>query len=221
MIPAYATNSGIQFVSGLGPAAWFRYGVGITSALGAVSQWDDVSGNGRHLKQATGTNQPAVQADNSILFDGADNFLKCDAFTLNQPETIYFLGKQVTWALNDVLWAANALGGGALFQSNSSPNVSINAGSSVAENTGWAIDTYAVISVVLNGASSLLQVNNGTATTGNAGAGNMGGFTLGSRADGTTGWSNIQAKEVIVYPAAHAAATRARVISYLMAVGGL
>ena len=220
MIPTLQGSiSPIQFVSGLGPAAWFRYGVGITSALGVVSQWDDVSGNGRHLKQATGTNQPALQADNSILFDGVDNFLKCDAFTLAQPETVYILGKQITWTGNDRWWEAEAAGGGMIFQRTATPQVGANAGATIG-NISLTLETYGVISTVLNGASSLIQLNNGTPATGDAGAGDMSGFTLASTGAGSN-FGNIQAKEVIVYPAAHAAATRARVISYLMAVGGL
>lgn len=203
---------------GLGPAAWFRNQQGITQAGGFVSQWDDQSGNGRHLLQATGTNQPSLQADGSILFDGVDNFLKCAAFTLNQPETVYILVNQVTWTGNDIIFDGDADGGGQLFQRTVTPTIALFAGTSSANNTGLAVGTYGAVVAVFNGASSLLQVNNGTPSTGDAGANNLSGFTLGS--NGVT-FSNIQVKEAILFPSAHSATTRAQVIQYLATVGGI
>jgi hypothetical protein len=49
----------------------------ITEASGAVSQWDDKSGNGYHLTQGTGANQPITgtrtqNSLNAIDFDGSD-----------------------------------------------------------------------------------------------------------------------------------------------------
>lgn len=201
-------------------AAWFRYGLGITSAAGAVSQWDDASLNVRHLKQATGAAQPALQADGSILFDGTSDFLKCDAFTLVQPETVYFLGRQVTWTLNDYLYDGNTANTGAIIQYSASPNILLGAATSTAENTDLAVNTYGVVTAVLNGANSLVQVNNGTAATGDIGTRDLAGFTLGASGGGTA-FGNIQVKEVIVFSAAHDATTRARVIAYLSRVGGL
>lgn len=202
-------------------AAWFQNNKGITSSLGAVSQWDDQSGNGRHLKQATGTNQPALQADGSILFDGVDNYLKCDAFTLSQPITYYLLANQITWTDNDVLVDGNTNDVGLLHQSGSTPALRIYAGAGVALAASPSIGAYHVLYAVFNGASSVVGADNGATSTGNAGASNMGGLTLGAHADGASNWSNIQAKEFIVYAAAHDAATRNVVINYLMNLGGL
>lgn len=51
----------------------------ITSSSGAVSQWDDRSGHGKHLVQATGTNQPTTGSAtqnglNALSFDTNDFF---------------------------------------------------------------------------------------------------------------------------------------------------
>lgn len=207
-------------VRGLTPAAWFRYGQGITVTGAGVSQWDDQSGNARHLKQGTDTNRPALQADNSILFDGVDNYLKCDAFTLNQPETVYLLAKQVTWTQTDRIFDGNTVNTGVLYQDVVTPRIYLFAGSAAAANPDLAVDTYGAVCAIFNGASSLIQVNNGTAITGDAGASNMGGLTLG--ASGTPdAYGNIQVKEVIVFAAAHDAGQRAAVIAYLRSVGGI
>jgi hypothetical protein len=208
-------STDLQFIASLSPAAWFRLGQGITEASAAVSQWNDASGNARHLKQATGAAQPAVQADGSILFDGTSDYLKCDAFTLDQPFTIYALMKAVTWTSNDRFWDGNTFNTTPAFQGGLTPQWAIFAGSAtIGTNANLAVDTYGVIQAVYNGASSLTQVNLTAAVTGSPGANAAAGFTLGANA--TPGnWGNIQVKEVIICAAAHDDATRARVVDYL------
>lgn len=196
-------------IASRGAAAWFRRGAGITVTGAGVSQWDDQSGSGRHLKQTSDTNRPALQADGSVLFDGVDNFLACDAFTLNQPETIYVLAKQVTWTINDLWFDGNAANSGMLQQLTGSPQIRIFAGSSVG-NASVSLDTYVAVAAVFNAASSLLQINNGIPITGNAGAANMGGFRL-CASPTPANFGNIQAKEVALFAAAHDAGTRFRI----------
>lgn len=198
-------------------AAWYRQGTGITSAAGLVSQWNDQSGNARHLVQATGTNQPALQADGSILFDGVDNFLQASAFTLNQPFTIYLLGRQVTWTAGDRIFDGNTQDTTEVLQTTAgaSPQIRQFAGSQGSDNSDWTVNTYAVLVAIFNGASSVLQINNSTAVTSDAGAQNAAGFTLGAIGTGSANWSNIQVKEVLLYSAAHVAATRTEIINEL------
>ncbi len=208
-------------VRSLSPAAWYRYGIGITVTGSGVSQWADQSGNDRHLTQGTDASRPAPQSDGSILFDGVDDYLKADPFTLNQPETVYILYK-TTWANNAYVFDGNANNLGALNQTNFSvaPNVRIYASgaSPAVDGTGPPNGVYGVQACVFNGAGSVLQLNHETAATGDVGASNMGGFTLG-KAGIASIYSNITVKEVILFPAAHDAATRASVIRHLMVVG--
>jgi len=200
---------------------WTRYNQGITVTGSGVSQWDDASGNGNHLKQATDTNRPAKQGDGSILFDGVDNFLKADAFTLVQPETIYVLINQKTWTITDFWYDGQTTGLGFVDQFGASPEIIISAGLSMPGSVSPVVDTYNVVSVIFNSTSSLLQLNNAPPITGNAHVNGMNGFTLGSNGAGTGSWSNIEVKEIIVFAAAHDAATRAKVINYLAGVGEL
>ncbi len=194
---------------------WTRFNSGITESSSLVSQWDDVSGNANHLKQATGTNQPTVQGDGSILFDGVDNFLKADAFTLVQPETVYILFKQITWTSGDRAWDSGAAST-TLFQTGTTPSLSLFASATLAE-IDLTLDTYGIVSSVVNGASSVLQLNNDSPITGNTGTNDMGGFTLGAR-ENAASFAHIQVKEVLIYSEAHDAATRAQVIAYLQSI---
>ena len=158
-----------QGPAGLSPAAWFRYGIGLTDAGGGLcSQWNDQSGNGRHLKQATATNQPAIQTDGSVLFDGVDNFMKCDAFTLNQPETVYVLGKWVVWA-SDARWIDGDGSSTGMFQGiTATPQIRVATGAGSTAIVSPTVGAYVVLAGVFNGASSLIQLNSGAPATGDA-----------------------------------------------------
>ncbi len=63
-------------------AAWYDASdaVSIASVTGFVFQWNDKSGNGKHLSQATATAQPMTElmtigGKNAIAFDGSSDFL--------------------------------------------------------------------------------------------------------------------------------------------------
>lgn len=206
------------------PALWTRYGQGITESGGLVSAWADQSGNGRDLLQATGTNQPTLDADSSILFDGVDNFMQV-AFTLDQPVTRYSLNKQVAWSSASRLMDGGPSGAQvSLSQSGTTPRILTTAGSTSSVRSP-ALGTWFVAAECLNGAASSFQVVGGgtveTITTGDYGANNPTGLTVGAGRTGGSNFCNFAVKEIIVFHAAHDAATRARVIRYLAQVGGL
>lgn len=208
-----------NFVSSLNPVAWYRYGAGITAAGGLVSAWADQSGNGNHLVQATETNQPALQADGSILFDGSDNYMQV-TFTLDQPYTVYCLFRSLSFTANDRVFDG-VTATARVVQGAASPTLTMNAGVSIAHpDGGLPVDIYGVIGCVFNGASSVFQINT-LSRSGNAGANNPGGFTLAASSGVAAAFGHIQVKEVIIFPAAHDAGQRSKVISYLAGVGNL
>lgn len=280
-------------------AAAFDASINITSSGGFASQWADLSGNARHLLQATGANQPihlpvgtitsgtaaagstgttlnlaasalavndvyndmtvaitggtgsgqsrtitdyvgatkiatvaawSVTPDDtstyaitatraSVFFDGAAHYMKA-TFTLNQPETVYLVVKQVSWTGTDVIMDGNGYASMLLEQRTASPRIDQYGGAYAGNVSDLTVGARGVICSVFNGASSSLQINLNTAATGNAGAANGGGFTLGSV--GTAGnYSNIQVYEGLLYSAAPDAATRANIIRALMNKWGI
>jgi hypothetical protein len=207
----------------LSPAVWNRWNVGVAVTGAGVSQWDDSSGNGRHLLQGTDAARPAKNADGSVLFNGTTHFLKTNAFGYNQPNTIYLLFRQISWTLNDYVWDGNILNSMRVLQNAVTPNLAYDTGGAglIQMANGPTIGSYGVLAVVYNGATSSGQVNQNAAATGNAGATNGGGFALGVRGDNAAGFSNIEVKEVILFAAAHSADVRRKVIAYLMRLGGL
>ncbi len=200
--------------------AWWRYNLDITVSGAGVSQWDDQSGNGRNLVQTTDTNRPSLESDGTILFDSVDNFMVTDpsSWSLVQPETVYFLGRQVTWTSGDYLYDGSSASFGRVIQNASSPDLLVNAGSSMTRNTELVVNEYHAFCVVWDGASSINVVDNGTEFTGDVGSNNLGGFTLGATGAGSANWSNIQVQEVAIYSVAHTAGERAQVINYLLGV---
>ena len=212
-------QDGTVHASPITPAAWYRSGTGFTTATG-VSAWADQSGNSRTLAQATGTKQPLQQSDGSLLFDGSDDFLQA-TFTLNQPCTFYLLFKQITWTSFDRVMDAGAATVTDLFQGGgAAPGLRCNAGSTFGLDSSVPMGTYEVVTVVFNGASSIMQVNQTSQTAAAGGANNPGGITLAADVSGTSN-GNVQIREVMIAASAHDQATRNRIAAYMMALGGV
>lgn len=181
-----------------------------------VSRWNDLLGSGRDLKTKAGTPHWSVDG---VLFDGATDYMKCDAFTLNQPQQMYLVMKQITWTLNDRFFDGNISGQVMSRQTTASPGISINAGSASGTKNDLVLNTWGIVRILFNGANSKLQINVAAAWTGNAGANNAAGFTLGGGATGGN-CSNIQVKEVIVRNVADGA-NETPIYDYLKAKYGL
>lgn len=212
-------ETGVAFLAGIpasGLVLWVRQGMGITESGGFVSQWADQSGLSHHLKQATATNQPALNSDGSVTFDGVDNNLKAETFVLAQPETAFFAGRTVTWTSNDRVMDGNTLNSGGMIQRTATPQLGL-IGSAAMGNISPTLDTDVVISAVWNGASSLIALNAGADVTGNVGTGDMSGLTLG--ATGAPGnFGNIRARALALYSGALSAALRARCVRFQAAM---
>ena len=90
------TNSRVSLWSPklLAPALWLDAAdlTTITSSGGAVSQWNDKSGNNRHFVQATSTLQPStgasVNGNNAITFNG-NKVMASGSFSLAQPFAVF------------------------------------------------------------------------------------------------------------------------------------
>jgi hypothetical protein len=149
-----------------------------------------------------------------MLFDGTNYFQKSAAFTLGQPVTIYLLGQPITYTSGDYLCDGDGKDTLVIEQLGTTPTIDLYAGNAGPSSSAATLATWHVIAAVFNGASSLLQVNNGTPATGDAGTATAGGFTLMAAADGS-GRANYLVERVLIYNTAHDARTRARIYDYL------
>ena len=159
--------------------AWYRYNSGLTVTGSGISQWDDISGKDRHATQSTDASRPNKEADGSALCDGVDDFLDGGIVTISQPHTVYALVKLITWTASDVIIG---FGGGTnrfIYQAGVSPQIQLNNGTLLG-SISPTLGGYNIICAVSNGASSVLQLDNGTPVTGDAGASAIGRIVIGS-----------------------------------------
>lgn len=89
-------SSGFDPKSISGLAVWFDASVSssVTLNSGNVSQWNDLSGNGRHATQATAGNQPsystaALNGRNVVVAQDSSRFLKTGSFQAGLPQTVF------------------------------------------------------------------------------------------------------------------------------------
>jgi hypothetical protein len=158
----------------------------ITLNGATVSQWNDLSGNNRHLTQSTGSLQPLYITSGAgsvgVGMDGIDDVMSSPTFTINQPFTRFLVvtRREATTSgtiINSVSGTPNSPLGNS---STSTTRVAMFGGTN---NLISGQDTVngqrSQFGTIYNGASSELW-NNGTSTTGvNIGTNGMNGVRIG------------------------------------------
>jgi len=188
-------------------AAWYDAQVAssVTIETG-VSEWRDLSGNGRHATQTTGNNQPlrvteaAVQGKHVIRFDGSNDSLVA-TFSLTKPLTIFCAAKFDSTPSNDTIYDGVTLNTVRLFAATSNTVAAIFAGAQLNSPTvsPGLSDAFFVHEAVFDSGSSSINSVNGTFTaTGNAGTAAFGGLTFGA-AGNLLSFGDVSIAEVIVY----------------------
>ncbi|NMD01491.1 MAG: polysaccharide deacetylase family protein [Bacteroidales bacterium] len=156
-----------------------------------VSRWNDKLGSGHDL-----VNGSCVwDATDGMTFNGVDEYLSTNAATLNQPITIYAIIRQKTFTDLDPL--ISGLSGTALVQYGGQPSIRANAGTYSGYNTGLLLNSWGIVRLIYDGASSKLITNDGIPVTGDFGSDNAGGIIIGANA-ALNKFSNCYIKELIV-----------------------
>ena len=205
--------------------AWFDYLENITKdGSERISAWGDKSGNNRHLLQAGADALKPLLTATGVLCDGIDDFMKTAQFGLEQPEFIYMVVNQKTWNVNAAIFAAVAAGNpyyanGSVFNHAGTPGIKGMAASLGTQDDGLTLDSYHILRVLYNGASSKLIVDDNTPTTDDLGANDLDGFSIGSR--DLAWYSNVEFKEIILRDSADSAANEATIYAYLKHKYGL
>lgn len=73
--------------------SWHRLNTGITEIGGAVSQWNDQSGNARHFTQGTAANRPVKTVIGGLKFDGSNDTMSAGSQASPTEYTQFFLYK--------------------------------------------------------------------------------------------------------------------------------
>lgn len=156
-----------------GLVAWYDASdaASITSSGGAVSQWNDKSGSGFHLVQATGAKQPATGATTINGLNVLD-FVRANSQTMAKTSisttvtSVFIVMKYTSTTGTQAVVATNA--STFFYQVFANGLLNMFAGAAIQTSNDWttgtAFDAYAIV----NGASSVINLN-GTSATGNAG----------------------------------------------------
>jgi len=181
-----------------------------------VVRWNDLFQYCNNLIGVGTTTLPEL-TDTGLLFDGVNDTLRSKQFTLNQPETIYIVFKQITWTLYRQIYDGRLTNRMALQQQAVTPKLIIYAGSNSDQDDNLILNTYGIVRAIYNGANSKFQIDDNVAWTGDAGASNAEGLCLGALFNGaaTSNWSNIEVKEFIVRNVADSDATFNAIYTYL------
>lgn len=198
----------------LAPSLWldasvasslFQNSNGTTAATAdgdPVGYWADLSGNARHVTQATGTKRPALKlaiqnGRNVVRGDGVDDTMIKTGLSISQPYTVFIAAQWPTVGDRPVIdggGASNRL----LVRREGTNKAAWNTGTEIAGTTlssGWHVFT-----ALGNGASSLLRVDGALNVAGNAGAQSITALTLLAYFNGSNP-SAIDIGEIIVLPA--------------------
>jgi hypothetical protein len=219
---------------------WWKADTGVTESGGAVSQWDDQSGNANHLTQGTGANKPTYSATGfntsykGITFDGTNDYLSKTVFTGMSGDVVsIFMAGQLT------------TGAGSYARAVSYSNTSVDYTGS--NNGAWfsrdgtsdalsgyrngAIGTKAVTldapfrgGSVFDGTNHTMYVNNsgGTPVASTGTWASAATIMLGAMAQpGTSDFFKGKIAEIFIFKSAPDSTTRTNIDNYLKARWGL
>lgn len=197
-----------------------------------VSQWDDKSGEGNDVSQATGSKQPlwvdSVQNGRPIIrFDAVDDFLNRTTFVngaLSQTNTIFIVAKMPPNSTND---------NGVVFDGETSRHLFLHlgvagvsdyfifAGTNLTATTTVDSTNILLYTLVFNSSSSSLRKSKTGILSGDAGTGTFNGVTLGAPTTLTDSFSDPDIAEMLVYNAALSTADRDTVEDHLTTKWGV
>lgn len=227
------------------PALWFDASDAstISESGGAVSQWDDKSGNGRDAVQASGgaqptTNSVTIGGKNALSFDGAD-YLTIPDFSYTLTGQTIFVVAQTSLTTEQHLFTHYDTGGNqrgwTLFASSGSNllahGVSTDGTSGALVNVTSTPTTIGsndrVLATRWAASDTDIYLDGTAATTGGAGAASMYNSTaalaIGARFIGGSAATFLTGKvgEVLLYDAALSDDDLAAVNSYLTSKWGI
>lgn len=175
--------------------AYYESRNGVVVSGGKVTQWQDLSGNFRHMNQASGSNQGTVATAvlnnlNAISF-GNGGYMQSTG-TLSQVVSYIAVVEPTmgTTSTNDVIISGFASSSDIALASDTTPETYLYNGAQLFANPNVEIPStyFSIITCVFNGNSSRLDIyNTGSTTTGSTSTtGSPNGITLNSLGAGLT-----------------------------------
>ena len=219
--------------------AWYKAPVGatpsnLTLVSGAISQWNDDSGNGYNLVQGTAVSRPLYSVteitspDGTVYgggtFDGTNDFLSniSAGFTRGTTSTMFMLFKQnsIASGARVVFAAQNGLQGVSALANN--PQFRMISGGNIDTLIAYPLMNYFVVKFQFsNAGNASIKINNLIARAiANTGASTDVGIVIGGNIAGTA-QSNITFVEGAIYSTALSAPNETSILNYFSSKFGL
>lgn len=187
------------------------------SSGSALATWNDLSGNGHDLTQATGGDQPTYNTSQlnglpAVSFNGSSDYLSGTIPSTPQPFTVFLVMQQTSATGTQIFMCGTG----------ASWDFYTSAGSVWMENIGHAasLASWSQLTGVVNTTSSALRLNGTQIASGSSGGNSM-GTTLYLGGLATTDPAAVAIAEVLVYPSALSPTDIGTVESYLNGKYGL
>lgn len=167
-----------------------------------VSAWNDKTGLGaRDLAVNSSGLKPKFFSAGYNKISFAQKFLITPSFALTRPLTIYAVISQIDWVALGNFWDGFAGSDSLAFvQYPTAPRLTIYNGA-ILDGVGFANDELKVVTIVFDGVTSLIKVNNVVIASGDCGnsSGNPNGLILGSNNDVGNRMANFRISEWLGY----------------------
>lgn len=169
-----------------------------------VGAWDDGSANANHLLRVNNdarrpTLKLAIKNGRPVVrFDGVDDHL-LKAFTCNQPYTRFAIILHRDLQNNNHLMLDGATDDTSYLLFSAANTLRMYGGVALNQPGVTSNDIWYIARSTFNGASSKIQLNAGTVTTGDAGAANLAGIQVGAQGMASVLACNFDLAELLVY----------------------
>lgn len=171
----------------------------VDSALGAsANAWNDQSGNANHFAEAT--NPPALTTLGSVLCyqgDGIAKRFRNATLTTAVGQWYWMIIRPIAWSGSAGYCGGRTTASGAIFETGSSPQVSLYNGNTVCANTAGAVGSwYRYEALTANAGADYLKIGATTSALGTSGAVAETGWDIFCKAG--TAFSNIAIAAIVV-----------------------
>lgn len=204
----------------------FRADTGVLTAGGGaathgqvIETWQDVSGNARHVTQATSGYRPTFDSTTYAGYphmrgDGVDDHLS-RAVTLTRPQTVFIVCEVVNFGINKRVFSTGSSGSRMLIQPDFGGTGLVKNGGATTPSSSWAVDSRAIITGRTTSTQNHIRLNAGTEYSATETTGNGAELLIGGSSAANSCDSRIFA--VLFYAADLDTSAQARVRAYLKA----
>lgn len=189
-------------IMGANAVEWWRSDLGITIGTGVSTWHGQVSG--LDFTNGTGANQPTYNATGgpnstpSLAFDGTNDSLVGGALARALPQTIWLIGRQITWTSAES-WVNDSAVTLIILQRNLTPQIAMSAGAPALDNGGAPLTEWRRVQAEFTNSVADRLLIGSTATTGSNTGATSGTAPLLARNSAGTTFGRVEICEVAFF----------------------